>query len=90
MRVFLINILIGIVAIIIIAYYSLSSDGGDIIYIFLSIVFFCIHFLFLILSKSVNEKKWALIGVLVCVFISFIAFYCINEEKKRIQPSVTL
>jgi heme/copper-type cytochrome/quinol oxidase subunit 4 len=83
MRGFLINFLIGIVAIITITYYSLSSDGGDIIYIFLSIVFFGIHFLSLILSKSMKEKKWALIGVLVCVFVSFITFYCINEKRSE-------
>lgn len=89
MRTLLINTLIGIIAIFTITYYSFNSDGGDIIYIFLSIMFFGVHSLFLIFFKSIKNKKWAFIGVLICVTISFIVFYYINKKKKHIEPNVT-
>lgn len=83
------NFFIGIIVIFIIFYYSLNSDGGDIIYIFLSTLYFFVHFLLLALFKSIKNKKWASIGVLICILISFIVFYCINEKKKLREPNVT-
>jgi heme/copper-type cytochrome/quinol oxidase subunit 4 len=90
MRTLLTNIFIGIIAISIISYYSLNSDGGDIIYVFLTTIYFLVHFLLLAFFKSEKDKKWSFIAVLICVIISFIVFYCINEKKKLREPNVTL
>jgi multisubunit Na+/H+ antiporter MnhB subunit len=89
MRNQIINLVVSLLVFLLITFYSLSSPGGDIIYIFLVSILIVLQF---IVSKYLNRQSNRVSRYLtsfLLIFISIAIFYFINEKKREIEPTVT-